>query len=222
MTGVHGFEHAEFEPEVGVLELDPATGEMPVVVVNTEQPHLAAMQAIRTWKDRLHGALPLPVLALVDLIKEHPIGALLSLPAAVAMATGSVAVAVDPTLLQPRPPEVVVITERPTPRPAVTITQYMIVPPKVRSRKGGPRRAGETPTPRPTPRVPMRSSSSPAPSVSASQPNVLPPEPSSITLEPGIDASAPIGPPPSREVSVDTQLGESAPSEICAGGCPTG
>ncbi|MEV4179878.1 hypothetical protein AB0J28_00345 [Streptosporangium canum] len=210
---IHGFEHAEFEPEVGVLELDPATGEMPVVVVNTEQPHGQAVQAIKAWKDRLHAALPLPLLAMIDLIKEHPIGATLGIPAAIAMTTGSVAVVVDPTILRP-PPEVVVITARPTPSPAITVTRYITVQSKAPTRADT-----QSLVPRSSPTSVKSPSATPASSPSPTQqstPSVTPeasaaPEPS-VTQKPSVTQEPSTAPEASatRRPDADTEVSDSA------------
>lgn len=207
-SDVHGFGHAEFEPEIGVVEVEAATGEMPVVVVNTEQPHGQAVQAIKAWKDRLHAALPLPLLAMIDLIKEHPIGAALGIPAAIAMTTGSVAVVVDPTILRP-PPEVVVITARPTPSPAITVTRYITVQPKTPTRTDT-----QSLVPRPSPTSVKSPSATPASSPPPTQqptPSVTPeasaaPEPSvtqkpSVTQEPSTTPEASATRRPDAEVS---------------------
>lgn len=216
---VHGFEHAPFEPEIGVVELaTTASGEVPVVVINSEQPHRSALAAIKAWRGhRL--ALPLPILAMVDLVKENPLGAIGGSIAALVMATGSVAVVADPSILQQvRHPTVVTVTA--PPMPAVTVTRYVTVRPVA---PGGALLHVHTFSPRPSPAPPVVGSPSPSPTPI---PQITQqPEPSSVTLEPAIIPPAPSEPGPSGEAEADAQpLVDQTQPGLCAppGGCPTG
>lgn len=187
VSGVHGFEHAEFEPEVGVVEVDPATGEIPVVVVNTMQPHQSAIAALRAWRGRV--AMPLPLLTVIELIKENPIGAAIGAIAAAAVTTSSVAITM-PTVLPPPPPSVV-ITHTQTSRPDLAVPRVVIrsaTAPRTPARRSAekvlprPARRAMVPSPAPTPR-PLR-----RPSLHPTE------EPSSIAVEPGGGPTGPVAP----------------------------
>ncbi|GAA3027762.1 hypothetical protein [Streptosporangium longisporum] len=103
---IYGIERAPFELEVGAFEIDPASGEIPVVVINSRLPHSYALRAIKTWRERL--ILPAPLLAFIDLVKEYPLGAIMGATAAAATAA---TVAITAAPVTPSPADTRIISE---------------------------------------------------------------------------------------------------------------
>ncbi|WP_326643073.1 hypothetical protein OG884_06280 [Streptosporangium sp. NBC_01755] len=201
---VHGVERASLEPEIGVIEIDPATGEIPVVVINSEQSHRKAMQAIKAWRERL--VLPTPFLTILDLAKEYPFGAAVSAGTAAVVAAASVSVAAN--LLPGRPPPAVTINER-----VETIQTSSVVTPFTTAGKPS---ASAAPTRRrpavllPTPRPAASSSMTPSPSMPPSPTLISTPKP-----EPSSQSSRPqaAAPPSGKERPNPVENGEPPSAE---------
>jgi len=215
---IHKFAHATFAPEVGVVEMDPTTGEIPVVVVNRAQPHSRAVEALKAWRARLI----LPLLALLDLAKEYPLGAAVSAGTAVAVTAASVVVVATPPpphrqtigseYLEPSRTASVTASEviRPPAAPSSSAEPPAVAPAATPSDRPSARRpsarhqptltpeAGLDPTLQTVPRI-SQTAPSPSPTPEPSAPETVetspaadPPSKPALPLLPTIDIDVPL------------------------------
>lgn len=147
MTRIDGFQHEQLNPAIAAVLADDS-GEYPIVVVNTNQPHRAALDAVRAIK--LHAVCGLlGMVQLFEPLRRAPVEPIIVVTAALATALSGTAIALNAATpgQQQQAPQVYIADER---KPLVRVARPWSSPGQ-RAHTANERRPTPTRSPRPQP-----------------------------------------------------------------------